>query len=130
MIPGIGPQALGFVLGGGLGVLLGVVYDFLRGFRRLRKGLTIPCDLLFGLVFFLSLMLTMVYTRGLRLYQLLGIFSGWGLWSISLSSGFLALWERLLGKGTRLGKLLGRQAKKYVKIFRKLAKKHFPSGFK
>lgn len=130
MIPGIGPQALRFFLGGGTGILLGILYDLFRGFRRLRRGLTIPCDLLFCLIFFLSLLLTMVYTRGLRLYQLLGIFLGWGLWLLTLSPGFLPLWQRLLEKMARLGKLLGRQAKKYVKIFRKLAKKHFLSGSK
>lgn len=130
MIPGIGPQALRFALGAGLGVILGLLYDCFRGLRRLWRGLTVPCDGLFLLLFFLSLLLTMIYTRGLQGYQLLGIFLGWGLWSLTLSAGFLSLWGRLLGKGAQWAKWLGRQAKKYVKIFRKLAKKHFPSGSK
>ena len=122
MTPGIGPQALRFFLGAGLGALLGLLYDFLRGFRQLRRSLTIPCDGLFALAFFLSLLLTMVYTRGLQGYQLLGIVLGWGLWSLTLSPCFLGFWGRLLGKVTRSGKHLGHQAKKYVKNFRKLEK--------
>ena len=130
MIPGIGPQALRFFLGGGSGVLLGILYDLFRGLRRLRHGLTLPCDLMFSLAFFLSLLLTTVYTRGLRLYQLLGLFLGWSLWNFTLSPGFLSLWLRLLRKIALSGKALRHQAKKYVKFFRKLAKKHFPSGSK
>lgn len=130
MIPGIGPQTLRFALGAGAGIGFGIFYDFLRGLRYLRRSLTIPCDGLFALAFFLSLLLTMVYTRGLQGYQLLGIFLGWGLWSLTFSHCFLGFWERLLKKGARTGKALGHQAKKYVKIFRKLAKKNFPSGHK
>lgn len=130
MIPGIGPQALRFCLGAALGLLLGLGYDLLRGMRRLRPGLTVPLDLLFSLIFFLSLLLTLVYTRGLRLYQLVGLGLGWSLWTLTLSPGFLSLWLRILRKGAGLGKWLGRQAKKYVNFFRKLAKKLFPSGHK
>ena len=72
----VGRQGLEFFWAAVLGVGLGVFYDLGRALRREKPGLTVPVDAVFAVIFFLSLWLTSVYTRGLKLYQCLGIFLG------------------------------------------------------
>lgn len=61
MIQGIGSQGLGLLWAVALGAALGVLYDLGRGLRRAWSGCTVPMDLLFSVLFLLSLM-------GLALY--------------------------------------------------------------
>lgn len=119
-------QALEFFGSAALGIALGLVYDLGRVLRREKHGLTIPVDLLFALVFFLSLWLLSVYVMGLRLFHCLGVFLGAGAYFLTLSP----LVVRLGRKGLRaLGRLLGKTlvpVKKTVDFLRKLVKKCFP----
>lgn len=130
MIHSLETQGVEFLLAGALGILLGFLYDLGRAHRRIFPKLTVPVDLLFALTFFLSLLLTAVYTRGLKLYQLMGIFLGAVLWFLTLGPSVLRAFSALLIKIRQLGKTLRMQAKKSLKFMRKLVKKFFPSSMK
>ena len=130
MTVAVSRQALEFFASAALGVALGLVYDLGRALRRERHGLTIPVDVLFALIFFLSVWLLSVYVKGLRLFHCLGIFLGAGAYFLTISP----LVVRLGRKGLRaLGWLLAKAlvpAKKTVEFLRKLVKKCFPSSGK
>jgi len=108
------------------GLGLGLIYDLERALRREHEKLTVPADGLFALLFFLALALTAVYTRGLRLYQGLGIFLGAGLWFLTLSPRFVVLCRRGIRRMARGLGAIRRGAKKTVCFLRKTAKKLFP----
>lgn len=130
MIQETSRQAAEFFWSGMLGLGLGILYDMGRAVRRELPRLTIPVDLLFALIFFLSLWLTSIYTWGLRLYQCLGIFLGGSIYFLTLSPLLLRGFRRIL-RGIR--RLLGKMAlplKKSVYFLRKLIKKFFPSSGK
>ncbi len=125
-----GRQGMEFLWAALLGIGLGFLYDLGRGVRREKPRLTIPVDMLFSLVFLLSLSLTAVYTRGLRLYQCLGVFLGAGAYFVTVSPPILRQWRRFLrGIGRGCGKIR-RTVKKSMVFLRKLAKKLFPSSWK
>lgn len=130
MIRSLQTQTLEFLLSGALGILLGLAYDMGRAQRRIFPKLTVPVDLGFALLFFLSLLLTAVYTGGLKLYQLLGLFLGSALWFCTLSPPVLRAFSAVLIKIRQLGKGLRIQAKKSLNFLRKLIKKFFPSSGK
>ena len=126
----VGRQSAEFFAAAVTGIALGLLYDLGRGIRRERPGLTVPVDLLFALALLLTLCLTAVYTRGLKLYQCLGIFLGAGAYFLTASPLILGAWRgflRVLARGRR--KIL-RTLKKTVCFLRKLAKKLFPSSRK
>ena len=125
-----GRQGMEFLWAALLGIGLGFLYDLGRGVRREKPRLTVPVDMLFSLVFLLSLSLTAVYTRGLRLYQCLGVFLGAGAYFVTVSPSILRQWRRFLrGIGRGCGKIR-RTVKKSMVFLRKLAKKLFPSSWK
>lgn len=130
MTVAVSRQALEFFGSAGLGVALGLLYDLGRALRRQRRRLTAPVDVLFALVFFLSLWLLSVYVQELRLFHCLGIFLGGAVYFLTLSP----LVVRLAQGGLRaMGWLLGKvllPVKKSVFFLRKLAKKLFPSSGK
>ena len=101
-----GRQGMEFLWAALLGIGLGFLYDLGRGVRREKPRLTVPVDMLFSLVFLLSLSLTAVYTRGLRLYQCLGVFLGAGAYFVTVSPPILRQWRRFLrGIGRGCGKI-------------------------
>ena len=55
-----GRQGMEFLWAALLGIGLGFLYDLGRGVRREKPRLTVPVDMLFSLVFLLSLSLTAV----------------------------------------------------------------------
>lgn len=120
-------QALEFAVSGGLGLVLGVLYDLGRALRREHRALTIPADLGFGLLFFLSVWILSLYTYGLRLYTCLGIFLGAAVYFLTLSPPLLRLFRRCFqGMGQLLRKIF-RFMKKSGIFLRKHAKKLFSS---
>lgn len=123
-------QALQFFGAAGLGILLGLLYDFGRALRRERPRWTIPVDIVFCLIFFLAMGLTSIYTHGLRLYQCLGVFLGAGLYFLTVSPVVVRLWRRFFRSVRRLIRWLLTPLKKSVGFLRKLAKKLFPSSRK
>lgn len=127
MIPGLGAQARLFLISGVLGLGLGLCYDWGRVHRRVFPGLTLPVDILFALAFFLTLMLTAVYSRGLKLYQLLGMALGGIGYFLLFSSWLLRPLGAVLRGIQSLGKKTKRGIKKIVNFLRKLEKKLFPS---
>ena len=126
----ISRQGLEFFWAAVTGAGLGLIYDIGRALRREKAGLTIPVDLLFALIFFLTLLLTAVYTRGLRLYQCMGIFLGAGAYFLTVSPLWVLLWRRVFRVIGRLRRKFQWMAKKSVSFFLKNAKKVFPSGRK
>ena len=106
-----------FFLSGGVGILLGLFYDFLR---PLRPRLTQLCDL----IFVLSALLGWVYVSfGICLGQL-----HWGYTAGMILGGFL--WEGTIGKHLHpvfhyLWKILGYPFHKISGFFRKKRKKLF-----
>ncbi len=130
MIPGLGTQVKEFLLSGGLGLGLSLCYDWGRAHRRIFPKLTLPVDMLFALLFFLCLMLLSIYTRGLKLYQILGLGLGAALYFLALSSWILRPLLVLLGKIRGLGKFGAKVKKKIIIFLRKLRKKLFPSSEK
>lgn len=123
-------QTVKFLIALGLGVVLGILYDFGRAIRRVAPILTLPVDILFGLTVFLALFLTSLYTGGLTLYQLLGIMGGGGLWFLTLGRIVLRMLVGLLLRFRRQMGILWSGGKKSVKFLRKLVKKLFPSSRK
>lgn len=123
-------QTAEFFCAAGLGIALGLFYDVGRALRRERPGLTVPVDLSFGLIFFLTLWLTSIYTRGLRLYQCLGVFLGAGLYFLTVSPFLLRFWRRVFHCFGRLIPGIFTPVKKSMRFLRKLAKKLFPSSGK
>lgn len=134
----VGRQGLEFLWAAALGVGLGFLYDMGRALRRERQRLTVPVDILFALVFFLCLWLSSIYTRGLRLYQCLGVGLGAAAYFLTAGPHLLRLWRRLLrllGRmKRRLRELLGHlggkllfPVKKSAGFFQKLVKKLFSS---
>ena len=127
MIPGLGTQTREFLMAGLLGLGLGVCYDWGRVHRRVFPRLTLPMDMLFALVLFLVLMLISIYTRGLKLYQLLGMALGGSLYFLLLSRWLTVPLFALLGKIRHVLRAGKKYMKKIPKILRKLEKKLFPS---
>lgn len=130
MIAGLGTQVREFLFSGVLGLGLSLCYDWGRAHRRVFPKLTFPVDMLFALLFFLCLMLLSIYTRGLKLYQLLGLGLGAALYFLALSSWILRPLLALLGKIRGLGNRAANQKKKIINFLRKLQKKLFPSSGK
>lgn len=130
MIPGLGNQARLFLISGGVGLGLGLCYDWGRCHRRVFPGLTVPVDVLYGLVLFLVLMLTAIYSRGLKLYQVLGMVLGGGLYFFLFSSWMLRPLRAILGQFRHIMAAVRTGAKKSVNFLRKLRKKLFSSGAK
>ena len=130
MIQGIGSQGLGLLWAVTLGAALGLLYDLERGFRRLWPGCTVPMDLLFSLLFLLSLLGLALYTGGLRIYQLLGLGLGAAAYFLGASPLVLSLWQRVLGGLGRMGRRIRDRWKKTVIFLRKLAKKLFSTSWK
>lgn len=120
-------QALEFLAAGGLGMLLGLLYDLGRGLRREKPGLTVLMDILFALVFFLGLWLMSIYTWGLRLYQVLGAALGGSLYFLTVSPVMLGLFRKLFRGMGRIWAFALSPAKKSVTFLKKLLKKLFPS---
>ncbi len=120
-------QALDFAAFWGLGLALGLCYDLGRALRREHPGLTVPADLLFGLLFFLSVWLLSLSAYGLRLYLCLGLFLGATLYFLTLSTPLLGLFRRGLRGLGRLGRKILRPLKKSGCFLRKHAKKLFSS---
>ena len=121
----VGRQSAEFFLAAVTGIGLGLLYDLGRGIRRERPGFTAVVDILFALALFLTLCLTAVCTRGLRLYQCLGIFLGAGIYFLTASPLILRLWRRFLRMLARGREKILRTLKKTVCFLRKLAKKLF-----
>lgn len=113
-----------------VGVALSLLYDLGRGLRQTWRGLTIPLDLLFSLLFLLGLLGLSLYTGGLRIYQCLGIICGGGLYFLTLSPPFLRLWRRLLVFIAARFRKIRKQCKKSVIFLRKLEKKLFSTSWK
>ena len=130
MIQGIGSQGLGLLWAVALGAALGVLYDLGRGLRRAWSGCTVPMDLLFSVLFLLSLMGLALYTGGLRIYQLLGLGLGAAAYFLTVGPLILRLWQRVLGHLGRMGRRIGERRKKTVIFLRKLAKKLFSTSWK
>lgn len=130
MIPGLGTQVREFLLSGALGLGLSLCYDWGRVHRRVFPRLTLPVDLLFALLFFLSLMLTSIYSRGLKLYQLLGMALAGTLYFLVISPWLMRPLFALLLRFRQLGRAMGKGMKKFVIFLRKLEKKLFPSRSK
>lgn len=130
MIQGIGTQTREFLISGALGLGLALLYDWGRVHRRVFPKLAVPVDLFFALIFFLVLMLTSIYSRGLTLYQLLGMGLGAALYFLAISPWLMRPLFALLGKIRGLGKALKNKMKKFVIFLRKLEKKLFPSSGK
>ena len=130
MISGLGTQAREFLISGALGLGLSLIYDWFRVHRRVFPKLTVPVDLLFAVLFFLTLMLTSIYSRGLKLYQLLGMGLGGGLYFLAISPWLMRPLFALLRKIRALGRALRNLMKKFVIFLRKLEKKLFPSSGK
>ena len=95
MIQGIGSQGLGLLWAVALGAALGILYDLGRGLRRAWSGCTVPMDLLFSVLFLLSLMGLALYTGGLRIYQLLGLGLGAAAYFLTVGPLILRLWQRV-----------------------------------
>lgn len=127
MIQGLGAQTRFFLISGLLGLGLGLCYDWGRAHRRVFPILTLPVDILFALVFFLTLILTAIYSRGLKLYQVLGLGLGSALYFLLFSSWLLRPLGAVLRGIQGLGKKAKRGLKKIVNFLRKLEKKLFPS---
>lgn len=127
MIPGLETQTRLFLISGGLGLGLGLCYDWGRVHRRVFPMLTLPVDILFAVLFFLALILTAIYSRGLKLYQLLGLGLGSALYFLLFSPWFLRPLGAVLRGIRRLGQKAKRGLKKIVNFLRKLEKKLFPS---
>lgn len=121
----VGRQSAEFFLAAVTGIGLGLLYDLGRGIRRERPGFTVVVDILFALALFLTLCLTAVCTRGLRLCQCLGIFLGAGIYFLTASPLVLRLWRRFLRMLARGREKILRTLKKTVCFLRKLAKKLF-----
>ena len=126
----VGRQSAEFFLAAVTGIGLGLLYDLGRGIRRERPGFTAVVDILFALALFLSpIFLSIpsaaVCTRGLRLYQCLGIFLGAGTYFLTASPLILRLWRRFLRMLARGREKILRTLKKTVCFLRKLAKKLF-----
>lgn len=130
MIPGLTNQAREFLISGALGLGLGLCYDWGRVHRRVFRGLTVPVDILFSLVFFLCLMLTAIYARGLMLYHVFGMFLGGCLYFLLLSPWLLRPLLLLLLKIRGLRKMVNNRKKKIQNFLRKLQKKLFSSSGK
>ncbi len=130
MIRPLSEQLIRFLGAVVLGAALGLCYDLGRGVRRVFRRLTVPVDMLFGLVFFLSLCLTGVYTRGLGPDQVLGLGIGAGLWLMTLGPFVTGGTAALLLKMVCLTKTGKNRAKKSVNFLRKLVKKFFSSSRK
>lgn len=109
------------------GLFLGVVYDLCRAPRRVHPRSTMVFDLFFALLCFLVYFLTAVYTGGLKLYQVAGIFAGSGLWFLTGSPILLRFGVSTALKLHQCTKLLEKHAKKSVIFLRKPAKKFFSS---
>ena len=109
----VGRQSAEFFLAAVTGIGLGLLYDLGRGIRRERPGFTAVVDILFALALFLTLCLTAVCTRGLRLYQCLGIFLGAGIYFLTASPLVLRLWRRFL-------RMLARGREKILRTLKKL----------
>lgn len=120
-------QGLEFLWAALLGIGLGFVYDLGRALRREKPGLTVPVDAVFALIFFLSLWMTSIYTRGLKLYQCMGVFLGAGLYFLTVSPPLLRLWRSGLRHLARLRQKFRRVRKKSAVFLQKLVKKLFPS---
>ena len=130
MISGLGTQTREFLMAGFLGLGLGLCYDWGRAHRRIFPKLTLPVDMLFALLFFLVLMLMSIYTRGLKLYQLLGLGLGGSLYFLLLSRVLLRLGLVLLMKIRGILGAMKKQTKKFPNFLRKFEKKLFPSSTK
>lgn len=123
----LGRQGLEFLWAAALGLALGIIYDLCRAVRREagRPVVTLAADLLFALAFFLSLLLTAIYTRGLRLYQCLGIALGAAVYFLTVSPALVRLWRHGLRLLRRLAGRVRAASKKIVEFFRKITKKLF-----
>ena len=130
MIPGLGSQGWGFLWAALAGVCLGLCYDFGRGLRRVWPGLTVPVDAVFSLGYLLVLLGLMLYTEGLRIYQVLGIFGAAALYHLTLGGPILRFWLRCFSRLRRLGGRIARGCKKSVIFLRKLQKKLFSTSQK
>ena len=62
-------QAMQFLLAGGLGILLGLFYDFLRAVRRQYPRLTRLMDALFCILLLLSLLLFTLLRRRSKIFR-------------------------------------------------------------
>ena len=123
----VGRQGLELLWAAALGGGLGLLYDLGRALRREKQHLTVPVDMLFALVFFLGLWLTSIYTRGLRLYQCLGVALGAAAYFLTLSPCVVGLGRQILRALGRLRRRLQEPLKKSVLFFQKLLKKLFSS---
>lgn len=123
-------QTIEFFCSAILGIILGILYDMGRALRREHPRLTIPVDILFGLIFFLAMWLTSIYTRGLRIYQCLGVFLGSGLYFLTVSIYLVRLWRCVLQHLQHFVRIIFLPAKKSLFFLRKLVKKLFPSSGK
>ena len=99
------------------GLALGVVYDLLRGLRRLQPRLTGLADLVFDGVFWWAMLwLMLVPGQGrLRLYDLIAVFLGLLLWFLTVGPFFLRLWVRILRTAGRFLSFLFRPLTKILK---------------
>lgn len=130
MIEALSRQALDFLWAGAAGVFLGAFYDLLRSLRRCFQKTTLPADMLFSLVFFLSLLALSLYTGGLRLYQCLGLGLGAALYFLTVSSYLLRLFGLFWGLLRALLRKARQILKKTLGFLKKNTKKLFPSSAK
>jgi len=125
-------QARQFLLAGGLGLALGVLYDLLRALRRARPRTGPLWDLVFGFLLTPSLALFALYAgRGaFRLFFLPGAALGLLLYFSALSGIFLPFFERLLRLLGRFFSVLTAPARFFYKKTRFLLKNLFSSAGK
>ncbi len=98
----IAEQGWQFLMAGGLGVSLALVYDLLWGLRQELGWVTALADLLIGLWLLLGNLLLLVYVGDgeYRIFFPVGIAAGYGLWRVTVKravrGGSRALWRVVL----------------------------------
>ena len=110
-----------------MGAVLALIYDLLRGLRRLRPSVTWLMDLIFGLCLLTALIWFLLVPGDgmLRAYDLLAAGGGAGLWFGAVTPCFLPLWQGFLQKIGRLFRLFLAPFTKILKIIRQITKKCF-----
>jgi len=132
MAPAVWEQALRFAWALGLGAGLGLVYEFLRGLRRVLPAATVPADLIFllltaGVMTWYGLALCQ---GALELFQLFGLLAGAILVQLTLGralrgifQGFWQLIEKLFSFAIWPGKVFLKETKKFLKFLFSIGEK-------
>ncbi len=127
-------QGQQFAVAGLLGLVWGLLYDFLRGFRRTLPGLTWLCDFVYGILILLGNLLLALYVGAgsFRIFFLVAELCGLVLWFLLLSRPilfvFCKFWAFLLLPFRFLWQFFKKILKKFQNFFKKTFSNRKKSG--